>query len=59
MESIVALKQAGIPVTSYQGACANPSELDQGEIVSRIDAFMESLGLEPLEAGRPLLQAEV
>ncbi|MDP7239791.1 MAG: 2-hydroxyacyl-CoA dehydratase family protein, partial [Dehalococcoidia bacterium] len=59
MESIVALKDAGIPVMSYQGACANPSELDQGEIISRIDAFMENLGLEALEEGRPLLQSEV
>jgi len=59
MESIAALKEAGIPVMSYQGACANPSELDQGEVISRIDAFMESLGLEALEEGRPLLQSEL
>ncbi|MDP6347096.1 MAG: 2-hydroxyacyl-CoA dehydratase family protein [Dehalococcoidia bacterium] len=59
MESIVALKEAGIPVMSYEGACANPSELDQGEVISRIDAFMESLGLEALDEGRPLLQSEL
>ena len=58
MESMVALKEAGIPVISYQGACANPSELGQEEIVSRIDTFMESLGLKALGPGRPLVEVE-
>jgi benzoyl-CoA reductase subunit B len=58
MESIASLKEAGLPVTSYQTACANPSELNQGEVVSQIDAFMESLGMEAQGPGRSLVEVK-
>ncbi|MDP6510247.1 MAG: 2-hydroxyacyl-CoA dehydratase family protein [Dehalococcoidia bacterium] len=58
MESIAFLKKAGLPVTSYQTACANTSELNQGEVVSQIDAFMESLGMEAKRPGRSLVEVK-
>lgn len=58
MESILALKQAGVPTVSYQAACANPSEFDEGEYQARIDTFLESLGLRPLEEATSPATAE-
>lgn len=58
MESILALKRAGIPTISYQSACANPSEFDEGEYRARLDTFLESFGLKPLEEVKPLSPRE-
>jgi benzoyl-CoA reductase subunit B len=49
METILAMKQKGIPVLTYDTACANPGEFAEAEYQSRMDAFLESLGLGVLE----------
>lgn len=51
MESMIALKEVGIPVAYYQTACANPAEFKEKEYQATIDTFLESVGLRPLEAG--------
>jgi benzoyl-CoA reductase subunit B len=51
MESVLALKQAGIPVICYEGNVTNPRELDTNEYIRRLDSFLESLGLKPLYEG--------
>lgn len=52
LESILALKQAGTPVTSYQTACANPAEFKEAEYKATIDAFLESFGLRAIDTGK-------
>ena len=49
MESVLALKRAGIPVIAYEGNVTNPRELDANEYIRRVDSFLESLGLKPLD----------
>ncbi|MEE9202539.1 MAG: 2-hydroxyacyl-CoA dehydratase family protein [Dehalococcoidia bacterium] len=49
MESVLALKRVGIPVISYEGNVTNPRELDANEYIRRMDSFLESLGLKPLD----------
>ncbi|MDO8636825.1 MAG: 2-hydroxyacyl-CoA dehydratase family protein [Dehalococcoidia bacterium] len=36
---------AGIPVLAYEGNMADKRELDERQVVDRVEAFMESLGL--------------
>ncbi|MBI4295379.1 MAG: 2-hydroxyacyl-CoA dehydratase, partial [Chloroflexi bacterium] len=48
-EMALALKKKGIPTLFYQANAANPTDFDEGEYQSRMDAFLESLGLRPLE----------
>lgn len=49
MEVRIALQQEGIPVAYYEGNMGDPREFDQVRAVARIDAFMESLGLQRLK----------
>ncbi len=49
METVLAMKKKGIRVLVYDTACANPGEFSEAEYHSRIDAFLESLGLNILE----------
>jgi benzoyl-CoA reductase subunit B len=49
MENRLALTKAKIPVMTYEGNMADRREFDEGQTLKRIDAFMESLGLEKLE----------
>lgn len=45
MENKIALQEAGIPVLTYEGNMGDKREIDKAQIFSRLDAFMESLGL--------------
>ena len=45
MENYLALKDAGIPVVTYEGNMADPRECDRGKIFERIDDFIEILGV--------------
>lgn len=49
MENRLGLLDRGIPVLAYEGNMADKRETDEGQIVGRIDAFMESLGLKKIE----------
>lgn len=40
--------EAGIPVMSYEGNMGNKRELNEAQVLYRIDSFMESLGLRKL-----------
>ena len=44
-ENRLALAEAGIPVTSYEGNMGDEREFDLADTEERINAFMESLGL--------------
>ncbi len=45
----LALIEAGIPVMAYEGDMADKADFDKARTLSRIDSFMESLGLRRLE----------
>ncbi|MBI4288605.1 MAG: 2-hydroxyacyl-CoA dehydratase [Chloroflexi bacterium] len=45
-----AMLAAGIPVLAYEGNMADKRELDERQVVDRVEAFMESLGLKKLES---------
>ena len=47
METILAMKKRGIPILSYETACANPGEFVEAEYQSRIDDFLESRDVMP------------
>lgn len=49
MENKLALNETGIPTMTYEGNQADARELDTNQIISRVDAFMESFGLSKLE----------
>lgn len=49
MENRVHLVEAGIPVMTYEGNMADSRDLDRAQVIDRIDAFMEGLGLNKLE----------
>jgi len=49
MEVRLMLGEAGIPVMTYEGNVGDPREFDEPRTIARIDAFMESVGLEKLE----------
>lgn len=48
-ENRLALLEAGIPVMTFEGNMGDEREFDETRTMARIDAFMESLGLERLE----------
>lgn len=48
MENRLAMQDMGIPVLAYEGNMADKRETDEGQIIGRIDSFMESLGLKKL-----------
>lgn len=49
MESKLALQEKGIPVMVYEGNMADKRDIDERQILDRLDSFMESLGLSKLE----------
>ncbi len=49
MENRAALVEAGIPTLMYEGNMGDPREVDQAQVLERIEAFMESLGLKKLD----------
>lgn len=48
-ENRLALIEAGFPVMIFEGNMGDEREFDEAQTVTRIDAFMESLGLEKLK----------
>lgn len=46
MENRLGLIRAGVPVMTYEGNMADEKEFDERRTISRIDSFMETLGLE-------------
>ena len=49
MEIRQAASEAGIPVMTYEGNVGDQREFDEPRTLARIDAFMESVGLEIIE----------
>ena len=49
MENRLALLKAGYPVVTYEGNMADPREFDEVQALDRIEAFLQSLGLQKLE----------
>jgi hypothetical protein len=49
-ETRLALLKAEYPVVTYEANMADEKELDKNSVLSRIDSFMESLGIEKLES---------
>ena len=47
-EARLLLLKEGIPVIAYEANMADKREFDETQVIDRIDAFMESLGLKPL-----------
>ncbi|MEE8473665.1 MAG: 2-hydroxyacyl-CoA dehydratase family protein, partial [Dehalococcoidia bacterium] len=45
MENRLHLLKEGLPVMSYEGNTGDKREFDEAEVVDRVEAFMESLGL--------------
>ena len=43
------LQQAGIPTVCYEGSNADPRDLAENQVIDRIEAFLESLGLTKLK----------
>ncbi len=50
MENRLALQEAGMPVMTYEGNMADKREIDERQILDRIDSFMEGLGLQKINA---------
>ncbi|MBI4288608.1 MAG: benzoyl-CoA reductase, bzd-type, subunit O [Chloroflexi bacterium] len=50
MEQRLALLKAGVPVTVYEGNSADKREFDENQVLDRLDAFMESLGMKKLDS---------
>ena len=49
LETRSKLVEAGVPVMPYEGSVADERELDEGQILNRVDIFLESLGLKKLQ----------
>lgn len=49
LENRLALIEAGIPTLVYEGNSADKREFDEAQVMDRIDSFMNSLGLQPLD----------
>ncbi len=50
MEQRLGLMNMGIPVATFEGNFGDKRELDETQVLDRIDAFLESMGLAKLEA---------
>jgi benzoyl-CoA reductase subunit B len=50
MENRLGLIEAGVPVMTYEGNMADEKEFDERRTMSRIESFMETLGLEQIPA---------
>jgi len=48
-EARLALKEKGVPTMVYEASHGDPRELTEAQVVDRLEGFMESLGLDPLE----------
>jgi len=52
LEAKLALEEAGIPTLTYEASGYDPRDLAEAQVLDRLDAFMESLGLRRLDGGR-------
>ncbi len=50
-ENRLGLVKSGIPVMTFEGNMGDEREFDEGRTMARIDAFMETLGLDRIESG--------
>lgn len=51
MENRLALQQEGIPVGVFEGNMADKREVDPAQVLDRLETFLVSLGLSPIESG--------
>lgn len=49
LETRLALLQEGVPVMTYEGNMSDKREFDEAQVIDRLEAFMEGLGLSKLE----------
>jgi hypothetical protein len=49
MEIIHALRDMGLPTSTYEGSTGDLKDWNEAQVLNRIDSFMESLGLSRLE----------
>ena len=50
MENRIRIQDEGLPVMTYEGNMGDKRELDEAEVLDRVDAFMESLDLTKIGA---------
>lgn len=48
-EARMALKERGVPSMVYEASHGDPRELSESQVVERLESFMETLGLDPLD----------
>jgi len=48
-EARLAFKERGIPSMVYEASHGDPRELTEAQVVDRLESFMETLGLDPLD----------
>ena len=46
MENRLGIAKAGIPIMTFEGNMGDEREFDEERVVTRIDSFMETLGVE-------------
>jgi benzoyl-CoA reductase subunit B len=49
MENRLGIAKAGIPVMTFEGNMGDEREFDEKRVMTRIDSFMETLGMETIE----------
>lgn len=49
MEIIHALRDIGLPTSTYEGSTGDMKDWNEAQVLNRIDSLMESLGLSRLE----------
>jgi benzoyl-CoA reductase subunit B len=49
MENRLGIARAGVPVMTFEGNMGDEREFDEKRVVTRIDSFMETLGVEMLD----------
>ena len=50
MEAKLALEESGVPTLMYEASGYDPRDFSEPQVIDRMDAFMESLGLKRLQA---------
>jgi benzoyl-CoA reductase subunit B len=50
MENKLGISKAGIPVMTFEGNMGDEREFDEKRVVTRIDSFMETLGMKIIAA---------
>jgi benzoyl-CoA reductase subunit B len=50
MENRLGIAEAGVPIMTFEGNMGDEREFDEKRVMTRIDSFMETLGMETLDA---------